>query len=172
MPEAGQSEKMHFFTHTIKIVNNERAYTIESTWKSFVQFDDVSPCKPVIILFTTHTQSSFLRFFCLHYMSVLRDFFFLFTYFFFTTAAWKKTVCGHSFLFDCVYICLCQAILCDVHFTDFLMTHIVPIFSIYCDFFSLLLTFSPYFVSFASYSCMFVHFIILHVLEHSYALIL
>lgn len=105
MPEAGQSEKMHFFTHTIKIVNNERAYTIESTWKSFVQFDDVSPCKPVIILFTTHTQSSFLRFFCLHYMSVLRDFFFSSHNFFLLRPLEKKPYADTLFcLTVCIYV--------------------------------------------------------------------
>lgn len=54
----------------------------------------------------------------------------------------------------------------------FLWHILFPYFPFIVIFFSLLLTFSPYFVSFASYSCMFVHFIILHVLEHSYALIL
>lgn len=89
-----------------------------------------------LLSFLQHIHNHRFYVFSVYTICLFYEIFFFSSHnFFFTTAAWKKTVCGHSFLFDCVYICLCQGIQCDAHFTDFLMTHIVPIFSIYCVFF-------------------------------------
>lgn len=94
---------------------------MKSTWKFFCSIWWCFACKLVIILFTTHTKS--LHFFFLFLRCLLR----ILCQSCFTTVAYEEWQKNHM---------RCSCVLVPVmRILQTPMTHIVPIFSIYCVFF-------------------------------------
>lgn len=125
-----------------------------------------------LLSFLQHIHNHRFYVFSVYTICLFYEIFFSLHIIFFTTAAWKKNrMRTLFFVWLCVYMSMSGHSMWCAFYGFSYDTYCSHIFHLLW-FFSLLLTFSPYFVSFASYSCMFVHFIILHVLEHSYALIL